>query len=129
MQAITHVPRAPEWIRGIINLRGKVIPIVDMNKRFATATTDDTWKTCIVVIQLHGDQGTIPVGLVVDEISEVVTIDSTQLELPPQFQQADEENFIAAMGKIGREVIMLLNVDRVVSERDLMTAAVTEPSI
>ena len=112
LMAITHVPRASQYVRGVINLRGKVIPVVDLRLKFGMESTDDTERTCVIVVQVvHGTQ-TIVMGLIVDEVSEVLDITENQLEPPPSFGTSVDTMFIQGMGKVGDKVIILLDVDR-----------------
>ena len=112
LMAITHVPRASHYVRGVINLRGKVIPVVDLRLKFGMESTVDTERTCVIVVQvMHGTQ-TIVMGLIVDEVSEVLDITENQLEPPPSFGTSVDTMFIQGMGKVGDKVIILLDVDR-----------------
>ena len=113
--AITPVPRAPNFVRGVINLRGKVIPVVDMHSVFSLKPIEDTERTCVVVVQIVYRGGDITMGIVVDEVSEVLDIDGKLIEPPPSFGGAMKLDFILGVGKVGGNVIMLLDVDKVLS--------------
>lgn len=115
MMGVTRVPRTPEFIRGVINLRGKVIPVVDLRLKFGLEETQDTERTCIIVVQfMQGDLSLI-MGIIVDEVSEVVNIEGGQIEDTPSFGANVDTNFILGIGKVGQKVVMLLDVDRVLS--------------
>ncbi|HUI06931.1 MAG TPA: chemotaxis protein CheW [Verrucomicrobiae bacterium] len=116
---ITKVPRTPEFVRGVINLRGKVIPVVDLRLRFgmeAMATTD---KTCVIVVQVRRENLTVTMGTIVDEVSEVLDINGEQIEPSPEFGEMVNTDFILGMGKVGKRVVMLLDVDKVLSSQEL----------
>lgn len=115
MMGVTRVPRTPEFIRGVINLRGKVIPVVDLRLKFGLEAAQDTERTCIIVVQfMQGDLSLI-MGIIVDEVSEVVNIEGGQIEETPSFGANVDTNFILGLGKVGQKVVMLLDVDKVLS--------------
>lgn len=109
---ITRVPKTPDYVRGVINLRGKVIPVVALRERFGMGAVDDTDRTCIVVVQVNGKDGPLVMGVLVDEVSEVINIDGAQLEPAPAFAGGLETNFLLAMAKINQRVVILLDLDR-----------------
>lgn len=120
MMGITRVPRTPDYVRGVINLRGRVIPIVSLRKKFKMPAVADTEKTCIIVVQVsHGDRE-ITMGIIVDEVSEVLNIGDGQIEPPPSFGGGMEEaDFITGMGKLENKVVILLDIDRVMSGTEM----------
>jgi len=123
LMSITRVPQTPAYIRGVINLRGKVIPVVELRKKFDLDCVEDTERTCIIVVQvIHADQPII-MGILVDEVSEVVDISGPQLEPPPNLGAAIDTNYIRAMGKVGNHVVILLDVDRVLTTGELATVS------
>lgn len=115
IMTVTRVPRTPEFVRGVINLRGKVIPVVDLRIKFGLQSTDDTERTCIIVVQVTKQDTTVTMGIIVDEVSEVLDIAAKQIEPAPEFGTEIETNFILGMGKVDKKVIMLLDVDKVLS--------------
>ncbi len=118
MMNVTRVPKSPEYMRGVINLRGKVIPVVDLRLKFGMEGREDTEKTCIIVVQLVlGGQETT-MGIIVDEVSEVLDIAAEQIEPPPAFGTDVETTFILGMGKVDQQVIMMLDVQRVLTADD-----------
>jgi purine-binding chemotaxis protein CheW len=123
MMLVTRVPRTPDFVRGVINLRGKVIPVVDLRKKFSMAVREDTEKTCIIVVQVAQEGSIITMGIIVDEVSEVLDIVADQIEGTPDFGTELDADFIMGMGKIENRVIMLLEIDRVLSggEIDVMS--------
>lgn len=119
MMEVTRVPRIPDYVRGVINLRGKVIPVVDLRLKFGMDTRDTTEKTCVIVVQVKHGEGQVTLGTIVDEVSEVLDVAAGQIEPTPEFGTAVETDFILGMGKIGKRVVMLLDVDKVLSGGEL----------
>lgn len=128
MMNVTAVPRTPEFVRGVINLRGKVIPVIDLRLKFAMETKEDTERTCIIVVQVSGGSQMVTMGIIVDEVSEVLDVKAEQIEPPPSFGGAVDTDFILAMGKVGQKVVMLLDADKVLTNREFaaMSSVVSE---
>ena len=120
---VTAVPGTPSFIRGVINLRGKIIPVVDLRLKFSMEKKEDTEKSCIIVVQIQLRTKKLIMGIVVDEVSEVLNIIQDQIEDPPSFGSAVDTAFIMGMGKVGQKVIMLLDIDKVLSAGDLETVS------
>lgn len=113
---ITAVPQTPEHIKGVINLRGRVIPIMDLRLKFGLEPEEYNERTCIIVVEVQGKSGPVQVGMVVDSVSEVLAIAGEQIESSPSLGiSADTEN-ILGMGKVNNEVKILLDVDKVIGE-------------
>lgn len=124
MQEITGIPRTPDFVKGVINLRGKVIPVIDLRLKFGMEEAEVSRKTCIIVVQVGGaDAGDVIMGVVVDEVSEVLEISSEQIEPPPGFGARIETDFILGMAKTEDAVKILLDLDRVLTSSEL--AAIT----
>jgi purine-binding chemotaxis protein CheW len=119
MMPVTRVPRTPDFVRGVINLRGKVIPVVELRRKFGMEGREDTERTCIVVVQVSWAAGTVIMGLLVDEVSEVLNVAGEQIEAPPSFGASVDTDFILGMGKVGAKVVMLLDVDRVLANDEM----------
>lgn len=113
MMSITSVPRTPGFVKGVINLRGKVIPVLDLRLRFGMEETAYTERTCIVVVEVEGSSGSIMTGLVVDAVSEVQNIRSEEIENTPSFGTRLDTEYILGMAKLGKGVKILLDIDRV----------------
>jgi purine-binding chemotaxis protein CheW len=111
MMPITSVPGTPDHICGIINLRGKIIPIVDLRRKFGMESKAQTSETCIIVVHVQG----VEVGTVVDRVSEVLSIASEDIEPPPSFGRDVNTDYILGIGKSQSKVKILLNIDRVIS--------------
>ena len=129
MMDITRVPRTPAFVRGVINLRGKVIPVVDLRLKFGMESRDNTDKTCVIVVQVNqsGASGSssITMGTIVDEVSEVLDIVGSQIEPAPEFGTSVNTDFILGMGKVAKKVIMLLDIDKVLSSGELKELRIT----
>ena len=116
---ITRVPRSPDFIRGVINLRGKVIPVVDLRLKFSMDACQATEQTVIIVVQCQVGQRNLTMGLLVDQVLEVLSIEAGAIEPPPQLgETAVEAQFILGVGKAGERVIFLLDIGRVLSEAE-----------
>lgn len=123
---ITRVPRSPEYVKGVINLRGRVIPIINLRKKFNMPIVEDTERTCIIMVQVNYNESQITMGIIVDEVSEVLNITDEQIEPSPSFGGGMREaDFITGMGKLDGKVVILLDVDSVLSgeELDLVSQA------
>jgi purine-binding chemotaxis protein CheW len=112
---ITRIPRAPSHVRGVINLRGKVIPVVDLRRKFELEATDATSQTVIIVVQLAAEGGALTMGILVDEVLEVRAIDAADIEAPPNLQGQSSASFILGVGKADKRVIFLLDIDRMLA--------------
>lgn len=124
---LTVVPMMPDCIRGVINLRGAVVPVVDLACRFSSRPTEITRRSCIVIIEAESDGERQDVGVIVDAVSEVLEIRQDQIEPPPAFGAKIRTDFIQGMGKVEGGFVIILNVDRVLSLDDLaMVAQATE---
>lgn len=121
---VTRVPRTPPYVRGVINLRGRVIPVVDLRSKFQMPTIDDTEKTCVIVVQVSQGDLTVTMGVIVDEVSEVLSFTQEQIEAAPSFGGGmDEVEYITGMGKLGKKVVILLDADRVLKGEELAAVA------
>ncbi|MDH5678037.1 MAG: chemotaxis protein CheW [Nitrospinota bacterium] len=112
---VTRVPKAPKFIKGVINLRGKVIPIVDLRTKFRMHTIDYTKETCIVVVETSE----MVVGVIVDSVSEVIDINMEDIESSPAFGEEIDVRYILGMAKVNDEVKILINIDKVLSQDEL----------
>jgi len=119
MMPITSVPQTPQFVKGVINLRGKVIPVVDLRLRFAMEAIDYNERTCIIVVEIGGQGGDIVIGIVVDSVSEVLNIKSEDIEDTPTFGTRLNTDYILGMAKMEGKVKILLDIDAVLSAEDL----------
>lgn len=113
LMPITRVPRAREYVRGVINLRGKVISVVDLRLKFGMEPTEPTDQTVIIVVQYGAGSREVTVGLLVDEVLEVLNIPADRIEPPPSLGDGLDGGFILGIGKAERRVIFLLDIGRV----------------
>ena len=116
---ITAVPQAPAYVKGVINLRGQVIPVVDLRAKFSMRTTETTSKTCIIVVETRQGSGKCSTGIVVDRVRAVLDVLEENIENPPDFGRGVDTECILGMGKIGDSVKILLDIDRVLGGSDL----------
>lgn len=116
---ITPIPRTPNHFRGIINLRGKVIPVVELRTKFGMEAIDDTEETCIIVVDIMQGDRSISLSILVDSVSEVMEIGSTEIEDTPEFGANINTEFILGMGKFKNRVVILLDIDKVMTCTEL----------
>lgn len=114
VQEITRVPRTPDFVEGIINLRGRVIPVLDLRKRLNMSSDDTTDEARIVVIE-QGDQ---TIGMIVDRVSQVLRIDQSVIEPPSPYIVSVETHYISGIAKVDNQLIVLLDLDQVLSEKE-----------
>ena len=120
MMPITSVPQTPEYIKGVVNLRGKVIPVMDLRLRFGMPAMDYTERTCIIVVEISGQAGTVQVGVVVDAVSEVLNVKSEDIAPTPCFGTKLNTDYILGLAKTGGGIKILLDITRVLSSEDAM---------
>lgn len=119
MMAITSVPKLPSYIRGIINLRGKIIPIIDLRLKFGLPERKYDDRTCIIVVELETGNGVRTSGLVVDTVQEVLEIDHTCVEPPPTYGIDVDQTFLTGIGKLKDRVVMILETERILTSGEL----------
>lgn len=119
MMSITSVPQSPDFVKGVINLRGKVIPVVDLRLRFGMEKADYTERTCIIVVEIMGQTGTVNIGIVVDSVSEVMNIKGEDIESTPTFGAKLNTDYILGMAKMEGGVKILLDIDCVLSHGEI----------
>jgi purine-binding chemotaxis protein CheW len=120
MMPVTSVPETPRFVKGVINLRGKVIPVIDLRLRFGMPENAYTERTCIIVVEIQGPTKVVAIGIVVDAVSEVLNIKSEDIEDTPAFGVRLNTDYILGMAKVGKGVKLLLDIDRVLGAEDLM---------
>ena len=126
MMAITSVPRTPDFVKGVINLRGKVIPVIDLRLKFGMPAIDYTDRTCIIVVEIDTDDMTIQIGIVVDSVSEVLNIKEEEIENAPSFGTSINMDYILGMAKIDSGVKILLDIDKVLSAKEIQVLGKTK---
>ena len=119
MMSITTVPRTPEFMKGVINLRGKVIPVIDLRLRFKMEPMDYTDRTCIIVVEIGTQAGTVQIGAVVDSVSEVLNVVGNDIEETPSFGTKLDTGYILGMAKMEGGVKILLDIDKVLNDEEI----------
>lgn len=115
IQAITEVPELPDYIKGIINLRGKIIPVMDVRLRFKKQAIDYNDRTCIIVIDIKD----ISIGMIVDTVSEVISIEDANIVPPPSMKTGFQNKYVKGIGKVGNDVKLLLDCEKILNEEDV----------
>lgn len=118
---VTTVPMMPAFIRGVINLRGAVVPVVDLAARFGRPSSANTKRTCIVIVETHADGDTQDIGVVVDQVNAAIEIAPGDIEPPPAFGANIRTEFISGMGKVADRFVIILNSDQLLSLQELET--------
>jgi len=119
MMTVTTVPQTPEFVKGVINLRGKVIPVIDLRLKFGMEPMDYTERTCIIVVEIDGTAGTVQIGIVVDSVSEVLNIKADEIEDTPTFGTRLNTDYILGMAKMEGGVKILLDINRVLKAEEV----------
>ena len=116
LMPVTRIPRTPDYVRGVINLRGKIIAVTDLRKKFGMEYVDETSETCIIVVQTNG----VEIGVMVDKVSEVLDIPAAEIESTPSFGSSVPTEFLLGIGNTQSGVKLLLNIERILSDQQLM---------
>lgn len=119
---VTQVPQTPDYMLGVINLRGSVVPVIDMRRKFNMEIVDRTRNTCIVVVEVDVDGDSVTVGALADSVCEVIDLSATQIEPPPRIGTKLNTEFIKGMGNIDDRFVIILDIDKVFSVDDLTMA-------
>jgi purine-binding chemotaxis protein CheW len=123
MMEITPVPRTPDFVLGVINLRGKVIPVIDLRLKFGLPYQEPDDRTCVIVVEVVSDGTTVQMGIVVDRVNEVVDVKGADVEATPNFGVALDTAFIMGMAKVGDKVKILLEIDKVLTTSEVAAMA------
>lgn len=116
---VTHVPQMPDYMLGVINLRGSVVPVINLRRKFGMATSEQTIDTCIIVIEVEIDADIIVVGIMVDAVQEVLDLTDAQIEPPPRLGTRLNTEFIKGMGNIDGQFLIILDIDLVFTAEEL----------
>ena len=119
MLPVTSVPQTPDFVKGVINLRGKVIPVIDLRLRFGMGEIDYTERTCIIVVEIAGQAGTVLIGIVVDSVSEVLNVKGDDIADTPTFGTKLNTEYILGMAKMEGGVKILLDINQVLSSEEI----------
>ena len=125
---VTRIPRTPEFMRGVINLRGSVVPVVDLRLAFGMSATEKTVNTCIIVVEVRFDGETTVMRALADSVEEVIDLEPEQIQPAPQIGTSIKTDFIRGMGKRDTNFIMILDIDRVFSADQLTGLCAATPS-
>jgi len=121
MCKITRIPNMPHFVEGVINLRGEVLPVIDTRLKFGMSATEVTKSTCILVLEIHDAQNTTRMGVLVDEVKEVLEIDKDIIKLPPQITKKYNNDFIIGMIEVDDSFIMLLDIDKILTADEMVS--------
>ncbi len=119
LQEITAVPQTPNHVKGVINLRGKIVPVIDLRLKFGLPAAEYTQRTCIIVTQVQGESSTVLMGIVVDGVSEVLNLSPSEIEDTPEFGEEISGRYLLGMAKVKGKVKILLDIDRVLSTQEI----------
>lgn len=119
MMPITKVPRTSDFVKGVINLRGRVIPVIDLRMRLGMREIEYTDRTCIVIVEVIAKNGTVQMGIIVDSVSEVLNIQESDVEAAPDLSAGADTRYIMGMAKIGESVKILIDIDKVLGDKAL----------
>ena len=120
---VTEIPMMPVFIRGVINLRGAVVPVIDLSARFGGNASKVSRRTCIVIVEIESDDAKQDLGVIVDAVNEVLEIPRAEIEPPPSFGAKIRADFIQGMGKVDGRFVIILNVERVLSTEEIAMLA------
>ncbi len=121
MTQITPVPHTPDFIKGVFNLRGKIIPMIDLRLKFGLEFREYDERTCIIVVEISGNGKSYPIGVAVDAVSEVLNITSGNYEETPSFGVSIETDFILGMAKVKEKIKIILDINKVLTQSDIKT--------
>lgn len=116
---VTKVPQTPEYMLGVINLRGSVVPVINLRQKFGMTAGEQTVDTCVVVMDIEVEGGSVVVGAIADSVEEVLDIDENRIEPPPRLGTQLNSEFIRGMGNLNDQFIIILNIDKVFSTDEL----------
>jgi len=120
VQDITGVPQTPGYVKGVFNLRGKVIPVIDLRLKFGLPEAEYTQRTCIIVVQVSRESGEIQMGIVVDGVAEVLNLATADIEDTPNFGSGADSSYLLGMAKVKGKVKILLDIDQVLGGQELL---------
>lgn len=128
-ETVTRVPGTPEWVRGVINLRGAILPVVDLSTKFGGNESAVTKTTCTVVVETNHRGETITIGVMADSVSEVIDFAADQIEPPPSFGTHVRVDYLLGMGKLDKKLVLILDIDRLLSPVELQEAIAATDAI
>lgn len=128
---VTKVPRTPEYMRGVINLRGRVVPVMDLKLRFGMNRTEQTVNTCVIIVEVSLEGERLVIGVLADSVQEVIEMDPSMIEPPPKIGTRLNTKFIRGMGKRDEEFIIILDIEKIFSAENLgeVKATMEQPEV
>jgi purine-binding chemotaxis protein CheW len=117
---VTKIPQTPDYMCGVINLRGSVVPVIDMGLKFSMTKTEETVNTCIIVVEVKSDEDTLILGALVDSVQEVFELDPKDIEPAPKIGASFKAEFIKGMGKREDQFLIILDIDKVFTSQDML---------
>ena len=131
--SVTRVPRTPDFVRGVINLRGSVVPVIDLAMKFGYGEITTTGSTCIVIVEVDLDGKPVVMGLMVDAVDQVIDLGSAEIQPTPSFGTQVSVEFLTGMGRHGKSFVLILDIDKVLATNEILsaveTADVAEPEL
>lgn len=124
---ITKVPGMPPMIRGVINIRGSVVPVLDLKMQFGQDRTEQTQETAVIVTEINSNDEIIQIGIMVDSAREVITLEPEDIEEPPRLGIFIDNKYLNGMGKVDDNFVIILNIDKILSEDEISQVAVKKP--
>jgi len=124
---VTKVPRTPDFMRGVINLRGSVVPVVDLRLKFGMSVTEKTVNTCIIIVEVNVDDETTILGALADSVQEVMDLEPDHIEPAPKIGTRLDTEFIKGMGKHNNDFVIILDIDKVFTTGELAVVQATRP--
>ncbi|HEY9195646.1 MAG TPA: chemotaxis protein CheW [Mucilaginibacter sp.] len=124
LKPITKVPKSPAFMKGVINLRGNILPVIDTRGKFAMPAAEFTIDTCIIVLSINSGKESLLVGAIVDSVQKVIDIPDEAIQVSPGLGAIYREDFMTGIGKVEEDFVMILNIDKVFSDEDVY--AITE---
>lgn len=126
-ESVTRVPGTPEWIRGVTNLRGSVLPVIDLGMKFGLPPSTINRRSCIVVVEVAPQEGKLVLGVLADAVGQVLDLGAGDIEPPPAFGTPVHADYLSGLGKSGKKFILLLNLDRLLNSQELRAASAAAP--
>jgi purine-binding chemotaxis protein CheW len=126
---VTRVPQTPDYMLGVINLRGSVVPVINLRRKFGMQEAEQTVDTCIIVMEIDVNDDKVVIGIVADAVQEVLDLDDSQIEPPPRLGTRLNTEFIKGMGSMDDQFVILLDIDRVFTADELAVIEVQDEDI
>jgi purine-binding chemotaxis protein CheW len=126
---VTKVPKTPDFVRGVVNLRGKVIPVIELRKKFSLPDIDDTKETCVIFVDIKKGDVPVNIGIIADAVSEVIDIGAAEIEAAPSFGFGIDTSYILGMAKNKNGIKILLNIEKVLTEDEFTRTAALQTTV